>query len=507
MNGTPIKNGLAIPTKVHPITVTNMWRMLCKRPDTRRGISRFILFVSALLLALVGTPRVIAAAPLQVDVKQKPSNKEWKARETWTVAHAVGFQPRNEPAKVSLYGGDPTRKFGAKGFFNSKKVGERWWLVDPEGYPFLHVALCSVTPAIGSNKAKAAFEKKFGTQEKWAELTLAMMRANGFNGSGSWSDDALLRKTPQPVAYCPNWNFMSSYGKKRGGTFQKSGHRGYPNDAIFVFDPEFETFAMEHAKQLATWKDDPWLLGHFSDNELPFNANCLDGFLALPQEDHGSQAAWQWLRKRKGETIDAKKINNEDREAFLEVVAERYFTIVAKAIKTHDPNHLYLGCRFHGQAKNSAGVFRAAGKHCDVISVNLYGAWTPDAQQLENWVKWSGKPFMVTEFYAKGVDSGMPNNSGAGWLVKTQNDRGLFYQNFCLALMESKGCVGWHYFKYQDNDLENKKVDPSNTDSNKGLVSAYFEPYPDCLKPMQQLNRNVYGLIEWMDRGGKVHPR
>lgn len=42
------------------------------------------------------------------------------------------------------------------------------------------------------------------------------------------------------------------------------------------------------------------------------------------------------------------------------------------------------------------------------------GTWTPSSEQLTNWVKWSGKPFMITEFYAKGVDSGMPNHSGAG---------------------------------------------------------------------------------------------
>jgi hypothetical protein len=39
---------------------------------------------------------------------------------------------------------------------------------------------------------------------------------------------------------------------------------------------------------------------------------------------------------------------------------------------------------------------------------------------------------MITEFYAKGEDSGMGNTGGAGWLVKTQKDRGTFYQNFIL---------------------------------------------------------------------------
>ena len=49
------------------------------------------------------------------------------------------------------------------------------------------------------------------------------------------------------------------------------------------------------------------------------------------------------------------------------------------------------------------------------------------------------KPFIVTEWYAKGMDSGMANTTGAGFVVKTQADRGRFYQNFTLGLLESGG--------------------------------------------------------------------
>lgn len=465
-------------------------------------------FFRRLILLALGacTSMIHASEPLKVEVKRKPGDHVWKTYDTWTMAHAIGFQPRTEPAGLSTYGGDLSHKTEAKGFFYQKKIRDRWWLVDPEGHLFINVAMCSVTPGTSSEHAKASFEKTFGSNEKWTEETTGMMRANGFNGSGSWSQDALLRKASQRVTYCPNWNFMSSYGKQRGGTFQKPGHTGYPNDAIFVFDPEFEAFAMKHAAKLAETKDDPWLLGHFSDNELPVKLKSLDSFLKLPENEHGYKAASVWLKKRRGGKADADKLTDEDREDFREFMMERYFAIVSKAIKTHDPNHLYLGCRFHGDTKSSSGAFRAAGMHCDVVSINHYGAWTPDFKQLADWEKWSGKPFMITEYYAKGVDSGMPNNSGAGWLVKTQKERGYFYQNFCIALLESKSCVGWHHFKYQDNDMQNKKADPSNTDSNKGVMSSDFVIYQDFLERMKELNINVYGLTEWIDKGGKVHP-
>jgi hypothetical protein len=106
---------------------------------------------------------------------------------------------------------------------------------------------------------------------------------------------------------------------------------------------------------------------------------------------------------------------------------------------------------------------------------------------------------VVTEWYAKGMDSGMANTTGAGWLVRTQADRGWFYQNFVLALMESKVCVGWHWFKYADNDPADTKADPSNLDANKGIVSADYAPWQELLTAMKALNDRAYHLVDHLD--------
>ena len=144
-------------------------------------------------------------------------------------------------------------------------------------------------------------------------------------------------------------------------------------------------------------------------------------------------------------------------------------------------------------------MFRAAGKYLDVIAVNYYGAWGPDAERMAMWGKESGRPFMITEFYAKGHDSGLPNNSGAGWLVQTQKDRARFYQNFTLGLLESKSCVGWHWFKYRDNNPEDLSTDPSNRDSNKGIIDYKYKPYVKLLEDMKKLNNELYAIIDFFD--------
>jgi hypothetical protein len=160
---------------------------------------------------------------------------------------------------------------------------------------------------------------------------------------------------------------------------------------------------------------------------------------------------------------------------------------------------MYLGCRFYGKSLRSRPIFESAGKYMDAISINYYNVWTPKAESLENWEKWSGKPILITEWYVKSQDSGMGNLSGAGWLVKTQKDRGLFYQNFTLALLESKNCIGWHWFKYQDNDPKDKEADPSNTDSNKGIVNSLFEPYQSLIDEMKKINDKTYSIIDFFD--------
>jgi len=138
-------------------------------------------------------------------------------------------------------------------------------------------------------------------------------------------------------------------------------------------------------------------------------------------------------------------------------------------------------------------LFKAAADHLDIISINWYWQWTPDDEKMENWKQWSGRPFIITEFYAKGMDSGMGNTSGAGWVVKTQRERGYFYQNFALGLLKQPNCVGWHWHRYMDNDPDAGE-DPSNVDSNKGIVTCRYDLHEDLVSEMKLLNAAVYHL-------------
>ncbi len=95
------------------------------------------------------------------------------------------------------------------------------------------------------------------------------------------------------------------------------------------------------------------------------------------------------------------QITDEHREEFAGVVAERYYKVVSEAIRKYDPNHLYLGSRLHGKPKFIRQIVEAAGRYCDVVAINYYGAWTPSEKTMKHWGEWAQKPFIITEFFIR----------------------------------------------------------------------------------------------------------
>jgi len=453
-------------------------------PASRAEPQRFFTSASPGYLALTEL--------LQVQASTKPTNAAWNWYDTRTLDHLPTPVQLKADAGFSQYGGLLARRTNATGFFYPLKINDRWWLVDPQGYLFLHRGM-AVVNTIPTPGAEAALQAKFGNTANWAAATTSMLRQHGFNGAGAWSDNTRLRAVSPPLVYTIIVDFLSPYAAT-------NTNPGYPQ----VFEPSFANYCDKRAQQFTNTVTDAWLLGYFSDNELPFPSTLLTTFLGLSAGNSSYEAAWAWLRGRYGPGATVGDVTTQDRYDFLGYVWGRYYEVVSQAIKRYDPNHLYLGTRFFSSDKDRPEIFRAIAPYVDVVSVNHYSQWTPDISRIQMWERESGRPVIITEWYVKGEDSGMPNNSGAGWVVRTQRDRGLFYENFSLALLESKVCVGWHWFKYADNDPDNTGADPSNIDSNKGIVSNRYEPYAELLGSAKRINERAYRLADYFD--GTVVP-
>lgn len=459
-------------------------------------------------LALLSLAVCVAAGAQEyrkVESRKNATVPTWTTYETRTVDALKGFKLRKTDPATDEYGGWKTVSWEASGFFRTQKEGDRWWLVTPSGHPYIFkgVAVFSVGH---SDRQRGALKERYGTSEAWADAEMEHLRQLGFNGLGAWSMVDVVRKSGKPMPYTvivsPMGRYHGQHLRRYGGKYLQHGWQNYRFDLAMVFDPEFDRMVEQEVAKVAAYKDDPWLVGYFTDNEIPWVNDALDRHLTLLAHDEpGYLAVRKWFDERKGKDARPEDITQKDREAFNAFYLDTYLSKVTSALRKYDTNHLYLGCRFNQwkEELHSKAMFEVAGRYMDVISVNHYQRWAPDMKEITNFGEWSGKPFIVTEFYTKGEDSELPNTAGAGWNVHTQAERGWFYQNFCLQLLESKCCVGWHWFKYMDNDPEDLTTDYSNRDSNKGMVKWNFEPYPELLESMKQLNDRTYRLIKYFD--------
>lgn len=432
---------------------------------------------------------------------------------------------------------------GAKGFYKVAQKNGRWWFIDPDGKPFISKGVTTVQFAqdrIRGN-GEAPYETtclaKYGNVETWRKAVVPRLMSWGFNTLGSWSDQELckIESGGKRMAYAPTINLGSEFVN----VMQNDNNAWLKGIFPDVFEPAFEKLAHESAmRQCAPYKDDPTILGWFTDNELRWGPDwrgkeeLLTLFLALPEKAAGRKAAVEMFRERykqiekfnavwktpyaswdalsAGGAIKPPYVRNAvysqnaeveresnlkdplraayvaDCEEFLTRLAERYFRITAEAIKAADPNHMNFGARFaYVPAKP---VVVAAAKYLDVVSFNCYAS---DPRHVIESYAVFGKPLIIGEFSFKGKDSGLPNTKGAGPVLPTQKDRAAAFAHYVTQALANPNLVGYHWFEHCDEPKEGR-FDGEN--SNFGVVNIKDEPYTVLVEQMTATNRDAEKL-------------
>ena len=106
---------------------------------------------------------------------------------------------------------------------------------------------------------------------------------------------------------------------------------------------------------------------------------------------------------------------------------------------------MYLGSRVNGVCREKEGYLRAAGRYLDILSVNLYGGLNPDVDMIRGMYRYSGIPFLVTEFFAKGMDSidangyKLANSIPRIGYVNKMDRTGADFMNVCAQVKERLG--------------------------------------------------------------------
>ena len=431
------------------------------------------------------------------------------------------------------WGGIDDRRFEASGFFRVAKRGDIWWFVDPDGGRFLSKGVDTVRTDQDriQNSARVPYaescRRKYGRQQAWREAAARRLLSYGFNSLGAWSDVGVAAAGASPLAVAPVIDIGGAFLKKSPGG---NAARAFPD----VFDPAFEAFARRHAHRCcAAFADDASVLGWFSDNELRWGPDwrgheeLLQIFLDLRPASAGRRAAVDFLRQRYAcfdrlrnnwrlearswdELADVAKLKPErgDREAatffadcdaFAGHAAKRYFEVTAGAIKTADPNHLVLGCRFALVPRPP--VIAAAGDRLDVISFNCYD---PDPARVIEAYAVGGRPCLVGEFSFRGDDAGLPNTIGAAPRTPTQAARADGFERYATAGLAHPSLVGYHWFEHADQPAEGR-FDGEN--SNYGIVNIEDDPYVDLTKRMTDVNTRAEQIHAASTVAGKADKR
>ncbi len=423
--------------------------------------------------------------------------------------------------EYDTYGGISNAGFKGKetGFFHTEVIGDRTYIIDPLGNPFFVTGINDFT----MYNSKWALEK-YGSEADYYTATTKLLKDMGLNAAFVSPQDKVLA-VDESLTTVVQLSVVGSYMFSLGRSQIQEGYFPH-NNTINVFDPDFRKMTNKNVAETIlskNYQDNPRVLGYVSDNELPGGDDILTRYLTIdpnePSNAFSYAVAWTWLARRMNNPVvsleeylaspELAEMNGE----FLGFIYCTYYGVTRDAIEAVDPNHMYMGSRVTGGCGFHEGYLRAAGYQLDIITTNIYGGPNYDWEKITNYYRYSGKPIIITEFFAKAMDAIdenefiMANSTGAGFVTKTQQMRADFYEHHAINLLQTKACVGWVWYCMLDNDQ------PLHYSINlqKEVVMAYvaYAQHPPYAESFIDRDGKVYtddevGFFETIDEGNPM---
>ncbi len=365
------------------------------------------------------------------------------------------------------------------------------WLVTPCGQPFLSLGVNALDGGYPfrekAGKVYYSWTAFAPSEEAWVEATRRRLAAWGFNSAGGWA-------LPPQELHLPTVVNLELGRRARFHWFDP-------------FAPKTATRMMALARKLvAPYRNTPYRIGYFSDNEVGWWAGALFVFYSMKPADSATKQRWvETLRDHYGGdwarfTADFLPPPNVRSWAALlaatgmtrmrpggagihvvrewcGIVARHYYALASRAIRAADPDALYFGDRL--PIYYDPAAIRAMAPYVDAIATNYNvdasDGWIAD-YYFDGLRKLSGgKPVLVSEwFYAARQNRTGNLNNGHLMTVDTQAERAVgaaaATENFA-AIPE---IVGAHWFQYYDHPKGGR---PDGEDYDFGLVDIDDQPY------------------------------
>jgi agarase len=359
------------------------------------------------------------------------------------------------------------RRVESAGFYRLEQVDGVWWLIDPDGLLTWSIGIQSIGNILWENPSlsKLVEEKYGGNQSLYIEDQIPRLRKWNFTTSGSWSGPAfyelnkrLISKGERPF---PSFHFIgfTTVGDQE---FSVRNHDGMVNDfgehaMVDPFNPIWRSQAEEKVKNITSlYKDIPWLVGYFVDNEINFknltrylhSKYCKGELVKWLKEKYNQNISAlneKWSNEQKkyrfsnfdeiGDAIPDQSAHLEtenDLKEFVRYLIKTYIDFTINTIRKYDSEHLIISNRFALGDKNRAleevGNFIDLFNSYDIVCTNLYaksgGFYTPDQMALLQYIHdQTNRPLLIGEWSFHAKESDIPLDRWGGKIVETMKDR------------------------------------------------------------------------------------
>jgi hypothetical protein len=335
----------------------------------------------------------------------------------------------------------------------------------------------------------------------WTAETRRRLSAWGFNTAGGWA-------LPPSVLKLPTIINLELGRLARFHWFDP-------------FAPETESRMNALARELvAPYRDSPYRIGYFSDNEVGWWAGAL--FIFYSAKPAGSVTKQRWVELLRRHYADDWTRFTADflppagagswdqllattqftqmkpggggihvvRE-WTGMIAERYYTLAERAIRAADPDALFFGDRL--PIYYDPAAVRAMAPHVDAIATNYNvdsgDGWIAD-YFFDGLRKLSGgKPVLVSEWFFAARENRTGNrNNGHLMTVETQDERAAGAAAATVNFAAIPELVGAHWFMYYDHPKGGR---PDGEDYNFGLVDINDRPYERLTSALALANRRA----------------
>jgi len=439
-------------------------------------------------------------------------------------------------------------RFEATGFYRTQFDGQRYWLVTPDGYPFISSGIdCIGTqtssyvkdleglyewlpspddPVYGScyqplrryntgeqvengmfSFVKANLLRAFGDDwfDAWCDITKYRLLKWGFNTVAAWSQSEFIQRSSLPYVL-----MMSGFP-----TTEKKIFRDFPD----VFSDEYAANAQTFAKELEAHVGNPYFIGYFMRNEpaWAFVDNLNVGYeIVRSQGDFASKDQLiRFLQERYAG--DIARLNDEwgtalaDFDAarymgafpvispagmevlddFSKVMMAKYISVPALACRAVDPDHLNLGMRY---AFISGDNLFSGSEYFDVFSINCY--YNSCAEDVANIYQKVKLPVVIGEFHFGSLDRGLPATGIRGASSQEERIKAIAYY-----VEQAAACpyfLGAHYFEYNDQSILGRS---DGENYNIGVVDVCNQPHKEVVEGYRRIHDRMYAIAR-----GEVQP-